>query len=48
MIVELRDFDRNDWMANAGAEPADGRTPQIGSDDERGIEARFYSRTGSW
>ncbi len=61
MTVELRDFDRNDWMANAGAEPAaDGRAPQIGSDDERGvevladnngIEVRLYSRDnpgGDW
>jgi hypothetical protein len=61
MTVELRDFDRNDWMANAGAEPAaDGRAPQIGSDDERGVEVladarhlevRLYSRDnpgGDW
>lgn len=54
MTVELRAFDRNDWMANAGAEPAaDGREPLIGSDDDagvevladnNGIEVRLYSK----
>lgn len=54
MTVELNPFDRNDWMANAGAEPAaDGRAPLIGSDDEagvevladnNGVEVRLYSR----
>lgn len=50
MTLEFRNFDKNDWMANAGAEPAaDGREPIIASNDEveviadnQGVEVRLW------
>jgi hypothetical protein len=51
MAITLRDFNKEDWYGNAGAEhTADGRSPKIGWFDDynevlvdaNGIELRLY------